>query len=192
MLLAGTIGLPFVVLSSTASMLQHWFSRTNHPAARDPYFLYVASNLGSLLALAVVSGTRGAVADARRAEPRMGRRLCGLRRPDRRVRVHVVPAASPGSASTSRLSPAAREDARPVSIARRARWVAASFVPSSLMLAVTSYLSTDIAAVPLLWILPLACTCSRSLSRSARKRQPGAALAERTVPCCSSSRSCSS
>jgi len=50
-LLAGTIGLPFVVLSSTASMLQLWFSRTNHPGARDPYFLYVASNLGSLLAL---------------------------------------------------------------------------------------------------------------------------------------------
>jgi hypothetical protein len=51
-LLAGTIGLPFLVLSSTASMLQLWFSRTNHPAARDHYFLYVASNLGSLLALA--------------------------------------------------------------------------------------------------------------------------------------------
>jgi hypothetical protein len=44
----------------------------------------------------------------------------------------------------------------PVTALRRARWVALSFVPSSLMLAVTSYLSTDIAAVPLLWIVPLA------------------------------------
>jgi hypothetical protein len=51
-LLAGTIGLPFFVLSTSASVFQHWLSRTDHPAARDPYFLYGASNLGCLLALA--------------------------------------------------------------------------------------------------------------------------------------------
>ena len=38
---------------------------------------------------------------------------------------------------------------------RRARWVLLAFIPSSLMLAVTSYLTTDIAAVPLLWTVPL-------------------------------------
>src|SRR5262249_12815063 len=37
LLLAGTIGLPFFVLSTTASVLQHWLSRTDHPAGRDPY-----------------------------------------------------------------------------------------------------------------------------------------------------------
>jgi hypothetical protein len=52
LLLAGTIGLPFFVLSTTSSVLQHWLSRTDHPAGRDPYFLYVASNVGCLLALA--------------------------------------------------------------------------------------------------------------------------------------------
>ena len=52
LLLAGSIGLPFFVLSTSASVFQHWLSRTDHPSARDPYFLYSASNLGCLLALA--------------------------------------------------------------------------------------------------------------------------------------------
>src|SRR5947208_2695213 len=45
------IGLPFLVVSTTAPLLQKWFAYTGHPAAKDPYFLYGASNLGSLLAL---------------------------------------------------------------------------------------------------------------------------------------------
>src|SRR4029450_2507462 len=51
-LLAGTIGIPFFVLSTSASVFQHWLSRTDHPSARDPYFLYSASNLGCVAALA--------------------------------------------------------------------------------------------------------------------------------------------
>src|SRR5689334_12512976 len=51
LLLALTIGLPFFALSTSASVFQHWLSRTNHPAAKDPYFLYSASNHGCLLAL---------------------------------------------------------------------------------------------------------------------------------------------
>ena len=51
LLLASAIGLPFFTLATSASVLQHWFSRTNHPSARDPYFLYVASNIGSFVAL---------------------------------------------------------------------------------------------------------------------------------------------
>ena len=45
------VGLPFFIISSSAPVLQRWFSQTNHPAADDPYFLYAASNVGSLLAL---------------------------------------------------------------------------------------------------------------------------------------------
>ena len=44
-------GLPFFMVSTTSALLQKWFSHTAHPAANDPYFLYSASNLGSLLAL---------------------------------------------------------------------------------------------------------------------------------------------
>ena len=49
--LALMVGPPFVVLAGTASLLQSWFARLDGPAARDPYFLYAASNLGSLGAL---------------------------------------------------------------------------------------------------------------------------------------------
>src|SRR6202051_4585664 len=50
-LLVGMVGLPFFVVATSAPLLQRWFATTGHPAARDPYFLYGASNLGSLLSL---------------------------------------------------------------------------------------------------------------------------------------------
>jgi hypothetical protein len=157
MLLATTIGLPFFALSTNASVLQHWLSRTDHPAGRDPYFLYAASNLGSLLALA--------------AYPTIVEPLLSVRAQTRLwaigytefvaliVACAIVVWRSPdASAPRGAAIVADREDqsiARPAA-GRRAMWVALAFVPSSLMLAVTNYLSTDIAAVPLLWIIPLA------------------------------------
>src|SRR5438046_2934560 len=50
-LFADSIGLPFFALAANAPLLQAWFARTRHPSARDPYFLYAASNVGSFLAL---------------------------------------------------------------------------------------------------------------------------------------------
>ena len=50
-LLTLSVGLPFFVLSTTAPLLQKWFSSLEHASARDPYFLYAASNVGSMLAL---------------------------------------------------------------------------------------------------------------------------------------------
>ena len=50
-LLAAAVGLPFFAVSATSPVLQAWFAATGHPAARDPYVLYAASNVGSLLAL---------------------------------------------------------------------------------------------------------------------------------------------
>ena len=51
LVLTVSIGLPFFVVSSSAPLLQKWFSATGHHTARDPYYLYAASNLGSMLAL---------------------------------------------------------------------------------------------------------------------------------------------
>src|SRR5262245_16255026 len=48
---AASIGLPFVAVSANAPLLQAWFARTGHPNARDPYFMYAASNFGSFIAL---------------------------------------------------------------------------------------------------------------------------------------------
>src|SRR5712672_4529817 len=50
-LFAVSIGLPFFALAANSPLLQAWFARTDHPAAKDPYFLYAASNVGSFLAL---------------------------------------------------------------------------------------------------------------------------------------------
>src|SRR6185436_3711590 len=46
-----SIGLPFFALAANAPLLQAWFARTDHPSAKNPYFLYAASNAGSFLAL---------------------------------------------------------------------------------------------------------------------------------------------
>jgi spermidine synthase len=155
--LASSVGLPFFVLSASSSILQQLFAAPGHPTARDPYFLYAASNLGSLLAL---------VSYPLFVEPRIpllaqGRLwaagyagfvvlawVC--------VGVAWGPARSSQEPSLTRAADADPASDAPPSWLRRARWVALAFVPSSLMLAVTAYLLTDIAAVPLLWILPLA------------------------------------
>ncbi len=50
-LFAISIGLPFFALAANGPLIQAWFVRTDHPAAKDPYFLYAASNVGSFLAL---------------------------------------------------------------------------------------------------------------------------------------------
>ena len=50
-ILLTSIGLPFFMLTTTAPLLQKWFSGTDHPDAADPYFLYAASNIGSLAGL---------------------------------------------------------------------------------------------------------------------------------------------
>jgi hypothetical protein len=156
LLLAGLIGLPFVVLSTSASVLQHWFSRTDHPSANDPYFLYVASNIGSFIALT--------------AYPAFVEPSLSLQTQSRfwtagyAVFVMLIAAcaffawhgrhSNAALRATKAPTPGNHEDA-PLTSWRRARWVALAFIPSSLMLAVTTYLSTDIAAVPLLWIVPL-------------------------------------
>ena len=50
-LMAKSIGYPFFFLSATAPLLQSWFARTTHANADNPYFLYSASNIGSIGAL---------------------------------------------------------------------------------------------------------------------------------------------
>jgi hypothetical protein len=154
-----SVGLPFFVLSTSAAVLQKWFSTTDHPAASDPYFLYAASNVGSLLAL---------LAYPVLIEPRLT-----LQQQARIWSVGYLGylllafacawivwrkrAVDDGEAAVRapRAIPAARQAAS-LSWAVRGRWLALSCVPSSLMLGVTTYLSTDIAAVPLLWVVPLA------------------------------------
>src|SRR6266702_1286075 len=182
LLLAGAIGLPFLVLSTSASIFQHWLSRTDHPSARDPYFLYSASNLGCVLALACYpvlvepvftlgEQTRlWTMTYAAFAVLAGGCAAFAWRHPGRRSTDAPAQASARG------------ESAAAVTALRRGRWIALSFVPSSLMLAVTSYISTDIAAVPLLWILPLGIYLLTFAAAFGRHSAATGALAKRALP----------
>ncbi|HET6574392.1 MAG TPA: fused MFS/spermidine synthase [Fimbriiglobus sp.] len=148
--LAALVGVPFFVLSATAPLLQRWFAATGHRSAADPYFLYAASNAGSLLGLlgypflvepwlplgeqrwlwAVgFAGLVGLMA------------LCGV----------LV-----GRAPVVQSAPKPDDGGRRASLLRILKWVALAALPSSLLMGVTTHLTTDVAPVPLLWVVPLA------------------------------------
>ena len=151
-LLAVTIGLPYFLLSTTGPLLQAWFVRTDWSAGRNPYRLYALSNAGSMLALltypvavepylttnsqAVVWSWAYAVFVT----------LCGLTLwlswPSlRRLAAEAPPESIRGHHPTPLLILA---------------WIALPACASSLLLAITNHLTQNIAAVPFLWVLPLA------------------------------------
>lgn len=146
--LAVTVGPPFFAISATAPLLQRWFSRTDHPAAGDPYFLYAASNAGSLLALLayplIVEPQLRLSQQSRVWSLGLGLLAAGI-------------AACWFGYRTRMSSESAAGDAGPrPATADRLRWITYSFVPSALLLAVTAYITMDLASAPLFWIVPLA------------------------------------
>lgn len=156
------VGLPFFLVSTTAPLLQFWFSHTGHKDAHDPYFLYGASNVGSLIALLGYPLLFERLWDvpAQSWYWMVGYlALAGLvlacavmlwMRSRATAAVHDnLAAAEPDSNSGAAV-------AEPVTWLRRLRWVFLSFVPSSLMLGATTHVTIDLAPVPLLWVVPLA------------------------------------
>jgi spermidine synthase len=148
-----SFGLPFFALSTSAAVLQKWYSATDDAGARDPYFLYAASNLGSFAALV--------------AYPLFVERTLRLQVQAQWWTVGYVLLATltlacavvvwrtAGKAGADPAAIAAAAPAETLTWARRARWTVLAFVPSSLLMAVTTYMSTDVASVPLLWMVPL-------------------------------------
>lgn len=153
-LLTTSIGVPFVLLASGAPLAQRWLADTS--SGRDPYHLYAASNLGSLLALLsypFVVEPLVTLSGQTTAWSAFYAVLCvtviGIA-----LRVRKV--ARDGARESAREDPKAAVPAVPaITVRDRARWVAYAAVPSSLLMGSTSYLSTDIAAFPLIWVLPL-------------------------------------
>ena len=146
-----SIGLPFFALAANNPLLQAWFVRTGHPAAPDPYFLYASSNIGSFLALLsypvllepmfalhtqnlLWTGGYGLLIALIAG--------CG-----------VLLLRSPATAAVGGLAP--ESDAPAPEWVQRGRWIFLAAVPSGLLIAVTAHISTDVAAAPLLWVLPL-------------------------------------
>ncbi|MBI4030681.1 MAG: spermidine synthase, partial [Proteobacteria bacterium] len=145
------IGGPFFVLAGTAPMLQRWFSLSPHPDSHNPYFLYAASNLGSMLALLLYPFV---------VEPLLKLKIQSIGWSVGygflillTAACAFLPRQAENKKETAKSAPANDNALTP---ARIGLWLLLTFIPSSLMLGVTTYITTDLASVPLLWILPLA------------------------------------
>lgn len=152
-LFVASVGLPFFALSANGPLLQAWYAARGGQAALNPYLLYAASNLGSFAALMAYPlvfepalpldaqsrwwsigfvGVAGAIG------------LCGIAT----LRAGGVSAPAAGRADAASTDSGAWGE--------RLRWIGLSAVPSGLLVAVTAHIQTDIAAIPLLWVVPLA------------------------------------
>jgi hypothetical protein len=146
-----TAGVPFLTVATSAPLLQKWFAQTGHKAAGDPYFLYAASNAGSLIALLgypLLFEPAWSLAEQGRQWRNGYLLLIGL---ISLCALFVWKSASRATVQVDDVKPSDE-----VTFLRRAKWVTYSFIPSSLMLGVTTYITTDLAAFPLLWVIPLA------------------------------------
>lgn len=148
-LFTASIGLPFIALSATAPLLQSWFTATGHGQARNPYVLYAASNLGSFCAL---------LAYPFAVEPFLPLRAQGMIWSGGFLALALLIAASAclvarnGDRAALFVEPLS---ARPT-IRQRLTWTLLTAIPAGLVVALTSYITTDLAAAPLFWVLPLA------------------------------------
>jgi hypothetical protein len=157
-LLLVSAGLPFFVVATSAPLLQRWFAATAQGGG-DPYFLYAASNTGSLLALVAYpafiepslslreqgwlwAGAYGALLALAGACAVLVWRSGMVSHPGEKAAIGTPTLAPGGATAVSGWWP-------------RLRWVTLAFVPSSMLLGVTTYLTTEIAPIPLLWVAPL-------------------------------------
>lgn len=195
-LLAVIVGLPFTVLSTSGPTMQRWFASLAVPGRDQPYRLYAASNAGSLLGLlayplvvepnldladqarwwsagfaAFVVLTAGAALAVRRTGREIEGSLVGSGE-----RSSDAPLSSPLSPSPS------PPPGPPITIVRRVRWVALAGAPAAVLVGTTSHLSTDVAAVPLLWVVPLAIYLVTLILAYARVEPIGRHLADRLLP----------
>lgn len=148
-LLTVAVAVPFIALSTTSSTIQRLFASTTDKSANDPYFLYAASNLGSFAGLLLYPLL---------VEPFLGLSvqsqywLCGY------LFLIVTAVLCLMLARRSVAMPAVSNKSaeKPVTTALKLQWILLSFIPSSLMMSVTTHITTDIVSAPMIWVLPLA------------------------------------
>lgn len=153
-LLVTLIGLPFFVISTSAPLLQSWFSKTDHPNASNPFFLYAASNLGSMISLITYPflinkyfslTEQGQVWTQGFAGLVVGCILCVVilwKRPSRVESPSMVHDSAPKTAGPS--------------YSAVMTWIVLSFIPSSLLIGETTFLASEVLSHPLLWVITLA------------------------------------
>ncbi len=141
--LAASVGAPYLALATTAPLLQAWFARLG----RDPYPLYAASNLGSFAGLLSYPFL---VEPALPLAEQRSLWIAGFA---------IVAALMLACGALAARGRAVVEEERtiepPPSRGRVLKWIALAALPSSLLMSATTHLTTDIAPVPLLWVVPL-------------------------------------
>ena len=149
-LFAASIGLPFAALAASAPLLQGWFAASGHGQARNPYVLYAASNLGSFAALIAYPFVIEPFLTLKEQAQlwSTGFALLAVLVAFASLLVARQPGIQAGNA-TAAAAPA-------IAPSTRLTWAALAAIPVGLVIAVTSYITTDIASAPFLWVLPLA------------------------------------
>jgi hypothetical protein len=197
-----SVGLPFFVVSTTAPLLQKWFAATNNPGSRDPYFLYSASNIGSLLGLlsypiliepyfsltfqskiwsilyicliiliticAIVIRLSKSViiqATGNANIPENNSLINGINEAKKLDDLHQLHDLN----NLDELDQHIAEIKSPHFI-EITQWIILAFIPSSLLLGLTTYVTTDLAAMPMLWAIPLALYLLSFILTFARKQ----------------------
>jgi hypothetical protein len=148
------VGLPYLIVSTGAPLLHHWFTAAA-PEARNPYRLYAASNVGSFFGLlcypALIEPNLTLSQQSRFWS--IGYGILATLVGSCAVVVWLSRRESPSTPPADNAE--SNEPVAPVGIWTRFRWVLLAFVPSSLLQGVTTYLTTDVAPIPLLWVIPL-------------------------------------
>jgi hypothetical protein len=172
------LGPTLFLLSATSPLIQAWFRHTGHERAADPYFLYAPSNLGSMIAVLgypfliepfftlqqqrtgwaigyvvfglVIISCGTLIWRARRELPAAADEPVAL--PEETDPEVDDPATD---SEETGLSPTSGARMGAPTAGDRVWWVLLAMVPSSLVLGATTYISTDVAAFPLLWVIPL-------------------------------------
>ncbi len=169
--LMSRIGLPFFVLTATSPLMLTWFALAR--PGRDPYRLYAAGNIGSLVALMSYPFI---------VEPLLGLRVQSNGWAALYGVMLVLLAVCAYAARVANVRPAAQIDAAPIARSRRLRWLALAAIPASLMLSVTAYLSERVAPIPLLWTLPLGIYLASFVIVFAARAHRSVAIANRAMP----------
>ena len=143
-LLVLSIGPLFFAVSAQAPLIQRWFAVAS--GGRDPYALYAASNLGSFA---------GLIAYPLIVEPALDLKGQSLLWSGGYVLLAALILACAALLPRDAAAEHVVYTSPPASRARVAKWIALALVPSGLMLATSTYLTTDIVAMPLLWVIPL-------------------------------------
>lgn len=151
LLLTASIGPIFFVVAAQAPLMQRWFASA--PGAGDPYMLYAASNLGSFA---------GLISYPALVEPNLplAQQSWGWSLGYAILALLVALCAATrwqgrGEEAGAAAGAEAQTDGPPPSLRRRLHWLVIAAVPSGLMLSTTTHLTTDIMAMPMLWVLPL-------------------------------------